>query len=305
VLDDAPHHGEIPSLLARLGPDKPDLVIAGHRHAWMVGRVEGVPIVSSDQHGVGFTQVRFCATSSGRLALRETKRHTAFWSGSPRTELGFKVAAAIAPWEARVRPIADAVVASIPRECAPKSLNGVALADQVARATAETIASAATPPAGTPVVGFVNSGALRAPLPAGTVRFGELFTVFPFENSVAACGTNGAGLRRFIDNAIRKDASKERFPLGISGAKLVLRRDRDASLSLLSITLDGQKAPVEDATPVWLALSDFVLYGGDGLLDGVACAPKVASQTRVRDAWKAILERERACDGPSRNVSIE
>ena len=43
---------------------------------------------------------------------------------------------------------------------------------------------------------------------------------------------------------------------------------------------------------MWLALPDFILFGGDGLLSGVSCAPAVTSQTRIREAWKALLARE-------------
>src|SRR5262249_47957713 len=52
LIDDGrPRRGEIAMLLDGLGDDLPDLVLAGHRHQWMLGRVRGVPIVSSDYHG--------------------------------------------------------------------------------------------------------------------------------------------------------------------------------------------------------------------------------------------------------------
>ncbi len=310
-LDDAADHkGELATLMAQLGPDVPDLIVAGHRHAWMVGKLRGVPIVSSDQHGVGLARIRYCRDASSTPRLQEIERRVAMATAPPRTALGAQAAAAMAPWEEKVKAIAQAPVATITRECAPKGLNGAAMGDQIARATAEHVADAAAPPPGVPVVGLVNSGALRAPLPAGQARFGDLFTVFPFENTVAACGTTRAGLVRLIENAIKKDSSRERFPFGIAGAKLRLERGSDGRLTLLGVAIEGEKKGAPDDAPVWLALPDFVLFGGDALLTGVTCAPSATSQTRVREAWRALLAREQSgggarCDGPAPNVMVE
>jgi hypothetical protein len=74
---------------------------------------------------------------------------------------------------------------------------------------------------------------------------------------------------------------------------------------LLDVAIEGEKKGATDDAPVWLALSDFLLFGGDGLLSGVSCAPAVTSQTRVREAWKARIAREGGgCDGPSPNVTV-
>jgi 5'-nucleotidase len=305
VLDTAPHEGELAKLVAELGADAPDLIVAGHRHAWMVGKVHGVPIVSSDQHGVGLARVRYCAgPGSPKLGEPVIERRTAIWSGAPRTSLGADVAAIVAPWEAKVKPIAEAPVAKIPKECAAKALNGTALGDQIARATATRIGDAAAPPAGVPVVGLANTGGIRAPLGPGAVRFGDVFTTFPFENTVAACATTRAGLVHLLENALARDGARERFPLGIWGVTVEIERGPDARPRLVGLVLDGEKKPAADDAPVWLAISDFVLYGGDGLLKGVHCAPTATSQTRIRDVWKALLEREGACDGPSTRVKV-
>jgi len=54
-----------------------------------------------------------------------------------------------------------------------------------------------------------------------------------------------------------------------------------------------------------LALPDFLLFGGDALISGVACTHSATSQTRVRDAWKEVLARDGSCDGPPANVVFE
>src|SRR5262249_47268294 len=128
----------------------------------------------------------------------------------------------------------------------------------------------------------------------------------PFENAVAACGTTRRGLVRFIENAIHKESSRERFPFGISGARVRLKRAADGRLSLLSVEVQGQAKDAGDDAPVWLALSDFVLAGGDGFITGVTCSPAATAQTRIREAWRSLLERDTGgCGGPPANVIVE
>ena len=299
--------GEMATLLAELGPDVPDLVIAGHRHAWLLGRVRNVPIVSSDQHGVGLSRTRFCPAGPGEKAkLVSIERRVALFNSPPSSKLGEDVAAAIAPWQAKVKTEADTIVAKLTTTCLAQALNGTAFAEQVARAIREHVSDAAAPPKGVPVVALVNSGGLRAPLLAGELRFADLFGAFPFENAVAACGTNRAGLETIIENSLKRPSTRERFPFGLAGAKVSLVRAPDGALTLESLIIDGEGAKkMGPDARVWLALPDFLLWGGDALLEGVTCEPGVSSPTRVRDAWRSLLALEKGgCEGSPHNVVV-
>ena len=306
ALDDhAPHEGEMARLLEALGPDLPDLVVAGHRHAWLLGRVRGVPIVSSDQHGIGLSRSRFCR-EGGAAKLVSIDREVALASSPPASELGKKVAAVIAPWQEKVRAEAERVVVTLPRACPPHAHNGNAYGEQVARATALTAHLAAPIPKGVPVVGMTNSGALRAPLPAGPVRFADVFAAFPFANAVSVCGTTKGGLARILRTSFTKPASKDRFPLGLSGATVRVKRKPSGELELLGLEVEGLPKTAGDDAPVFVATSDFVLWGGDGLLEGVKCDPSASSTLGIRDAWLELLAKEKGgCDGPAKSVIVE
>jgi hypothetical protein len=137
----------------------------------------------------------------------------------------------------------------------------------------------------------------------GEVKFRDLFAAFPFENAVAVCETTLDGLTKIVSNAIARPAAKERFPFGIQGAKVTVERNADGSLDLREVDVIGDEGGPDG--PIWLALPDFLLWGGDGLLDGVTCASTATSSTRVRDAWRAVLARENGgCDGAPKNVSV-
>jgi 5'-nucleotidase len=304
IDDDRPHKGEIASLLDGVGDALPDVVLAGHRHQWMLGRVRGVPIVSSDYRGIGVARVRFCRGPQQETRFDSVERRAVFAPAKPATELGARVAAAVAPWIDKMKKDADVVLVQEAHACAARSQCGTCLQEQVARAIVEHAADAARPPPHVPLVGFIHTGGLRASLPAGPLRFGDVFNAYPFENSVGVCGTTKKGLTRLLVNALTKDASaRERMPFGIVGAKVKLRRTETQDLELVSVDVEGAKA---DDAPVWIAMPDFLLYGGDDFLAGVQCKPSATSSTRVRDAWKAVLLRDNGgCDGNARNIAVD
>jgi 5'-nucleotidase len=291
--------GEIARLLDGVGPDKPDLVIAGHRHAWMLGRVRGVPIVSSSQHGVGYAKARFCG-APGHTTLSSIDRRLAFASDPPVTALGAKVAAAIEPYLAKVKTSADQVIAEIPRTCASQHPNGTALAEMIARSLlAQSVL--------TPRVAVMNAGGVRAPLKGGKVLFRDLFATLPFENAVSTCTTTRAGLVRALSNISMKISARERFPFGIAGAGVKARRE-STGVRIVDVVLDQEKGGTRlaDDAAVTIVMPDFLLWGGDGFLDGVHCASTTETQLRLRDAFRLVIAQEKGgCDGPAKNIEIE
>lgn len=305
-LDDTQaRRGELAELSASLGGDQPDLVIAGHRHAWMLGRLGGVPIVSSSQHGVGLARARFCRAGEARrtLSLASIERRVAVAHDPPLTPLGREVARVVAPYRESVAALRQRPVATLPAACAAQSPTGTALQEQVAVATREVARRRFASTVGAaPVVAIVNAGALRAPVPSGAVRFEHAFTTFPFDNRVSLCMTTRAGLERALDNLAKKPRAAERYPFGVAGARLEVKRVGD-QLDVTAVRIEGERSARDDE-PVALAVADFLLWGGDGFLDGVTCASSELSNERMRDAWVSELERAKACHGPARNVTF-
>jgi len=295
------HHGEMAQLLATLGSDLPDLIVAGHRHAWMLGRVRGVPIVSTDQHGVGYAQARFCRKDR-TVTLTGLERRLTFASAAPVSELGKKVAATVRPYIDATRARAEEVVATVPRLCVPQGPNGTALAEQIARSMITGAAAEGLIDKTAINVALINAGGIRTPLGAGPVRYGELFAMLPFENALSTCTTTRAGLVRSLENLASRMSVRDRFPFGIAGARVRTRRSAERPLQITDVTIDGAKPD----DPVTIIMPDFLLYGGDGFLKGVACTKTSVAATRIRDAYRVLLAAEPGgCDGPPKNVQVE
>ena len=303
-LDDRnEHRGELPTLLAAMGNDLPDLIIAGHRHAWMLGRVRGVPVVSSNQHGVGYSRARYCRTpdkTGKKLTLTSLERRVTFATEPAASQLGRDVAAAVAPYLQTIHGAADEVVATVPRMCLAQGPNGTALAEQVARSMLERAVMDKLVASSASAVAVINSGGIRAPLHAGTVKYRDLFGMLPFENAISTCTTTRAGLLRALSNLANKVSVRDRFPFGIAGAHVRARRSATIPLEIVEATPDG---PGDEVT---LVIPDFLLYGGDGFLNGVTCTASASSPMRIRDAYRSVIAREPAgCDGAPLNVKVE
>lgn len=307
ALDSPPNeplHGELASLIAALGTDRPDVIIAGHRHAWMLGRIDRIPVVSSDRYGLGLARIRFCRAHQS-IVLRSIERIAVLAASPPRTELGRQVAAGVQPWIAAVRASGDAVVTTLPRDCPMQAVDGTAGAEQVANAIAANAATT-TPPSGLPIVTIANSGALRAPLRKGVVRYEDLFRTFPFEATVAACATTRDGLVHILNNALADPSAWKHIPFALAGADVTIVHAADGTPSLVSLKLAGEPRQGPGTQPVWVLLSDFMLDGGDGFLDGVTCTRTVRTSTRIRDIWRErLVSKPDECDSRRpQNISV-
>lgn len=304
LSDDTEKKGELATLFAALGKDLPDLAVAGHRHAWMLGRVKGVPVVSSDQHGVGYAETRFCRGSNGSMSLRSLDRHLAFASNPPTTTLGKQVQAAVKPWLDSIRAQADTVIATVPRTCMAQGPNGTALGQSIAQSILDRAKKDGLVPAGAIAVSVVNAGGIRTPIKAGPVKNRDLFAVLPFENAISTCTTTRAGLEHALGNLAKKLTVRDRFPFGIAGAEVRAHRPADVPLVLDEIKPNGWTPKSKDE--VVIVMPDFLLFGGDGFLDGVSCSATRTSPVRIRDAYAAALPSQtEGCDGPAKNVKME
>ena len=135
---------------------------------------------------------------------------------------------------------------------------------------------------------MVNSGGLRAELPAGELRCGALYEVMPFEDQLVSLNLTGKQLRAFVTAPLTGGYG---FPQ-LAGAHL------DAQGAL--VFDDGH--PVADDAHYLLVTNDFLANGGDGTAAVVATLqPGQRADLRgyVRDVLVDALRREHPSKHPS------
>ncbi|MEM9916002.1 MAG: 5'-nucleotidase C-terminal domain-containing protein [Planctomycetota bacterium] len=119
-----------------------------------------------------------------------------------------------------------------------------------------------------PVIGFTNSGGIRAVIDEGDITVAEVIDVLPFANSIGVIEITGADLVSALENGFsRLGGGSGRFPQ-ISGFSVVVD---EADGSLISVALDDgtvifdedQGGLLEAALTISMVTNSFTAGGGD------------------------------------------
>ena len=120
--------------------------------------------------------------------------------------------------------------------------------------SADVIRLAATQYQGKPVdVAITNMGGLRNSLPQGDVTFGNVYEIFPFENSLCLLTMNGKSLMDLFVQIAKLGGE------GLSGARLVITKDG----KLKDAKINGQE--IEPDKLYTVATLDYLAEGNDGM----------------------------------------
>ncbi|MGL4518200.1 MAG: 5'-nucleotidase C-terminal domain-containing protein [Phocaeicola sp.] len=119
---------------------------------------------------------------------------------------------------------------------------------------ADILRNGATPYIGKPAdVGVMNMGGIRNVLPAGPIRFSDVFQVAPFENTLSILEMSGSNLRKLFHQIAANNGE------GLSGATLVITENRE----LVSATVAGKE--LVDEQLYYVATIDYVADGNNGM----------------------------------------
>lgn len=270
-LSGCDEHAEVFELARALEPGEVDLIVGGHTHAGVAHHVNGIPIIESYANGRAFGRVDFRFDAAGHALshviepphalCRESDAEPVCahetYAGAP-VQRDAAVQAAIAgdlerAREQRARPVGVEIASALEREHSRESALGNLVVDLM-RATVPSADAAIN-----------NGGSIRTSLPAGPLRYGQLFEMFPFDNAVAVLHLPARSLAALIAANLRT----ERGFLSLSG----LRAQARCAGGALEVTLywPGGKR-VAASTPLTVVTSDFLATGGDGLLRDVPLA---------------------------------
>lgn len=122
-----------------------------------------------------------------------------------------------------------------------------------------------------PEMCLLNSGGIRTALPAGTLTMGQMYEVMPFENEIVLLRLTPQNMRALVDYVAEKGGAP------VAGIRLQLLGDKAGAVEL------GRGAYAFDRD-VWVATSDFLASGGDGMNFFAAPAEYLETKIKVRDA---------------------
>ncbi len=277
--------GDIVPILERLDPSV-DVVVSGHTHQAYVcdyGRVNAARpflLTSAGYYGTLLTEIRLAVDTQTRRVVRKSARQVIvqgepFTGAQGRVELhpGFPVFtpdAGVARLVERYReaavPLAQRPVgqASGPflrrRQPSGESVLGNLIADA-------QLAATRAPERGGAQISFMNPGGVRADLlpdAQGLVRYGQLFAVQPFGNSLVVRSYTGAQLQALLEQQFDSGSNTVQNPrvLAVSegfGYRYDLSRPRGQCVE--GLVLQGRPIAPQDTLRV--VVSSYLAAGGD------------------------------------------
>lgn len=248
-------NGRIDGPIAKIVPqlsDEVDVVFSGHTHTFINGMIDGKLVVQALNYGMAFADVDLTID-------RRTK------------EVIAKQAEVLPTYQANVKPDPQVkrIVEQAKKEVAPLINREIGKTETaITRTASEAGESAlgnliadAQRAAMQTEFAFMNPGGIRADLPAGSVNWGHLYTVQPFNNDVMKMSLTGEQIIRILNQQFQ-DPARTRI-LQISGFKYTYDPDRPADDRVVSITTaDG--TPLEPSASYSVAVNSFLANGGDG-----------------------------------------
>lgn len=285
---------ELFKLLAGLPRGLVDVIVAGHTHAMIAHRLDGIAVIESAAAGRAFGRVDLRVSPDGRVtdvhiakphllcALDSHGNPVAVAACAPGAYEGKPVVA-----DPEIQKIVDAALARAGER--RRERLGVSLTQIITRAhdteSAEgnlfcDLMLAARPDA---QVSLTNGGGLRADLPAGELTYGQLFEALPFDNRFAIVEITGKDLHKLVTSNLEHGGAFLSW-----GGLTAKARCKGGKLDV-QIIVGGKR--LAEGTTYKLATSDFLASGGDGLI-GRLKLPEGAirmTDTIIRDAVGDVL----------------
>ncbi|MGE0352673.1 MAG: 5'-nucleotidase C-terminal domain-containing protein [Gemmatimonadales bacterium] len=263
--------GEIIDLARSLDSGSVDLIVSGHTHTLVNTRVNGIPIVQAGSSGSAVALADVVKTVVAGLEVR-TRLFTVY-ADSIRPDSQMVVLMD------RLRRQSDSLMnRPIATLKAPMSRSGPQYPLGNLIADAQRNAARAD-------IGLMNNGGIRSGLLAGTVTYGELFEVQPFQNAVMRLTITGRRLRDLLELALRGDEPS----VHLSGLRVRYDSTRPPGRRVREMRLlNGRK--VEDKQTYVLAVNDFLAGGKDGFTL-LADLPQETTGVLDLDALAAYLQR--------------
>ena len=236
-----------------------DVIVAGHTHAGVAHRVNGIPVIESHAYGRAFGRVDLVFEPGA--GVTEARVHPPTRLCVPGTDRCEYEGAAVTPDERVAAVIADDLEAAAQIRARE---SGVTVEAQIARDGSREgplgnliadLILAARPRAN---VAIINGGGVRADFPEGELTYGAFYETFPFDNRFAIVRTTKDALEELYERVI---GGTDSF-MFLAGARVRAECD-EGELEVTLLRENGRPWP--ERRPVIIAMSDFLATGGDSV----------------------------------------
>jgi 5'-nucleotidase/UDP-sugar diphosphatase len=115
-------------------------------------------------------------------------------------------------------------------------------------------------------IAILNSGSIRASIPAGGVALGQVISVLPFDNYLVVVDITGEQVVAVLENGVSQvEELAGRFPQ-VAGLRFNWDANAAAGSRIVSVDVKtpGGYSPIEPSAVYRVVINDFMYGGGDG-----------------------------------------
>ncbi|MDZ4991720.1 multifunctional 2',3'-cyclic-nucleotide 2'-phosphodiesterase/3'-nucleotidase/5'-nucleotidase [Clostridium perfringens] len=252
-----------------------DAIISAHSHQKVEGKVNGVPVIQAYKNGrnLGYVNLKF----DYKDELVVTTKLDDISKRKDTLPVDKNMEDILAKFEADLAPIMNEKVADLSVDLPHDRDTGVSPMGATVAETMRRIVDAD--------IAITNGGGVRAPLMAGTVTVGDMYTILPFDNTLVTMEMKGSDIIKVLEHGIEP----ENFGWGQhAGVKVWYTPGAERGEKITSVRLaDGTK--LDEDKYYTVVTNDFMAVGGDSY-DFSAAKNVVDTNLVIRDEmtnhWK-------------------
>ncbi len=248
---------EIVNIVSRLDDDV-DVVVSGHAHSFTNALLKNhngaeILVTQAFSSGTAYGDIDLMIDKrTGDVVAKSAAIVTTFADAGPGLSPDPKVAELVAQAQAKVAPLVNRVIGEAAADL-PNMDNSAGES-----ALGNLIADAQRAALGTDVA-FMNPGGIRASLSAGSVTYGELFTIQPFGNSLVKMTLTG---QQIVD-LLNQQWANQPFPriLKTSGLTYTWDNSRPVGDRIVEVRRNGEL--LDRSAAFTVTVNRFLTAGGD------------------------------------------
>lgn len=253
-----------------------DAIITAHSHQSVNGVVNGIPVVQGYYNGRALAQISL-TFYNGKIfttsSLEDLAANAKDLPEDPATKAIYD------KYNAELSPILDKVVTVLDNELDHDRYAGLTTLGQFNTKLMMEITGAQ--------IGLTNGGGIRGPLDKGELTVGEMYAVFPFDNTLVTMELSGADIKKNLEHGI--DPNNGVGWIQYYGIKVFYDETKPVGEKISSIRLmDGTKVEADKYYTV--VTNDFMATNGDGY-NFSGSKNLVDTNIVMRDAMISKLEK--------------
>lgn len=226
-----------------------DLIISGHSHLQVVGRVNGTPIIQGGKNGRDLGVITLSMDQNKLLNVDMELLPIGSMTGKIKTNP--LVARVVEDYKKQVGAKLDIVIAQAEKDYQHDRFTNVSeLGEWVAEIMRQ---------GGNAQIGITNGGGVRTSIDKGSVTVGTMYQLMPFDNTVVTMKMKGSDIKNLLEHGIE---NSEIGWVQYSGIKVYYNPGKPYGQKVNAIRLmDGTLMKMD--TYYTVATNDFMAEGGD------------------------------------------